>query len=232
MPPATAPSSAGRFVCDREVFRDVIGHFASGVTVITTRAGDGKRHGMTAGAVSSLSLDPPMLVVCIHRGAPTCAAVRGAGVFGVNILSENDAHLAERFARPREDKLADVAMRDGASAYRCSRTRWRTWSAGSPRTSKAGRTPSSSPRCFARGRGRARRWPTSAGGSGVSSSPRTRRPTPTCASACDDHRELVAAYENADLAAAKAVIARHAERSTEVHRRAFAAGDPTVEETT
>jgi flavin reductase (DIM6/NTAB) family NADH-FMN oxidoreductase RutF len=55
-----------RFVCDRDVFRDVIGHFASGLTVITTLH-DGARHGMTASAVSSLWRDPPMLVGCIHR---------------------------------------------------------------------------------------------------------------------------------------------------------------------
>ncbi|HEV2661688.1 MAG TPA: flavin reductase, partial [Ktedonobacteraceae bacterium] len=51
---------------DREIFRDVIGHFASGVTVITTRAED-INYGLTASAVSSLSLDPPMVLVCINK---------------------------------------------------------------------------------------------------------------------------------------------------------------------
>ena len=111
MPAAISPAHS---TCDRDVFRDVIGHFASGVTVITTRHDDA-RFGMTASAVSSLSLDPPMLVVCLHRDAPTRAAVSAAGVFGVSILSENDGHLAERFAKPREDKFAGVDVVDGAS---------------------------------------------------------------------------------------------------------------------
>ena len=113
MPPTTPSPPTAAETCDREVFRDAIGHFASGVTVITTAHGD-TRFGMTASAVSSLSLDPPMVVVCLNRSAPTCAAVTAAGVFGVNILSENDGELAERFARPRDDKFAGVDVVAGA----------------------------------------------------------------------------------------------------------------------
>jgi flavin reductase (DIM6/NTAB) family NADH-FMN oxidoreductase RutF/DNA-binding GntR family transcriptional regulator len=107
MPPTTPSPPPAADTCDREVFRDAIGHFASGVTVITTAHAD-TRFGMTASAVSSLSLDPPMVVVCLNRSAPTCAAVARAGVFGVNILSENDGELAERFAKPAADKFAGV----------------------------------------------------------------------------------------------------------------------------
>jgi flavin reductase (DIM6/NTAB) family NADH-FMN oxidoreductase RutF/DNA-binding GntR family transcriptional regulator len=107
MPPTTPTPQSAADTCDREVFRDAIGHFASGVTVITATHDD-TRFGMTASAVSSLSLDPPMVVVCLNRSAPTCAAVTAAGVFGVNILSEDDGDLAERFARPRDDKFAGV----------------------------------------------------------------------------------------------------------------------------
>jgi flavin reductase (DIM6/NTAB) family NADH-FMN oxidoreductase RutF len=74
--------------CDRELFRDVIGHFASGVTVITARH-EGVDYGMTASAVSSLSLEPPMLLVCVNKATVTRKAISGSGVFGVNILQED-----------------------------------------------------------------------------------------------------------------------------------------------
>lgn len=98
----------------RDAFRDVIGHFASGVTVVTTRH-DGALYGMTASAVSSLSLDPPMMLACINREVPTRAAVSAAGVFGVSILSEDQGDLAERFATPRSDKFESVDVIEGAS---------------------------------------------------------------------------------------------------------------------
>lgn len=70
---------------DRNLFRDVMGRFASGVTVITTSAG-GTDSGTTASAVSSLSLDPPMVLVCLNMSSSTQVAVRDAGCFAVNIL--------------------------------------------------------------------------------------------------------------------------------------------------
>jgi flavin reductase (DIM6/NTAB) family NADH-FMN oxidoreductase RutF/DNA-binding GntR family transcriptional regulator len=101
-------------VVDRAAFRETIGHFATGVAVITTVAG-GRRFGMTASAVASLSLDPPMLVVCINRRAPTCAAVTERGTFAVNILTESQGALAERFARANKDKFAGVDVEEGAT---------------------------------------------------------------------------------------------------------------------
>ncbi|MEU0988183.1 flavin reductase [Streptomyces sp. NPDC005953] len=92
---------------DQTLFRHVIGHFMSGVAVITTHEG-GIDHGMTASAVSSLSLDPPMLLICAHTKAPTHAAVKRAGVFAVNVLGEDQEHLAAQFAGPRADKFAGV----------------------------------------------------------------------------------------------------------------------------
>jgi 4-nitrophenol 2-monooxygenase / 4-nitrocatechol 4-monooxygenase, reductase component len=106
---------------DSEVFRHVIGHLPSGVAVVTTRDG-GRRFGMTASAVTSLSLQPPMLLVCINRQAPTCAAVSGAGVFGVNILGENDGALARWFAAPREDKFDGIATEETRSGLPMLRT--------------------------------------------------------------------------------------------------------------
>ena len=95
-----------------EVFRDVISRFASGVTVITTTAG-GSDHGTTASAVSSLSMDPPMLLICLNRTSDTQAAILESGVFGVNILAEDQGQIAYQFAKKGQDKFAGVGIRRG-----------------------------------------------------------------------------------------------------------------------
>lgn len=98
--------------CDSLVFRRTIGHFATGVTVITTRAGD-RAFGMTASAVSSLSLDPPMLVVCVNRKAPTHEAITSSYQFVVNVLALSQEALARQFATPSDDKFAGVQLCEG-----------------------------------------------------------------------------------------------------------------------
>src|SRR6266566_691292 len=69
---------------DKETFQHVMGHLASGVTVLTT-SNAGEDVGATASAVSSLSLEPPMLPVCLNRRSSTQEAIHGSGRFGVNI---------------------------------------------------------------------------------------------------------------------------------------------------
>src|SRR5918997_3789052 len=93
--------------CDGERYRHVIGHFATGVTVITSHH-DGTDHGATASAVTSVSLDPPSLLVCLNRAAVTESAVRESGTFVVNILREDQGELALRFAGRHGDKFAGV----------------------------------------------------------------------------------------------------------------------------
>ena len=93
-------------VADQQVFRDVIGRFTSGVTVITTSL-DGVRFGTTASAFSSLSMEPPMVLVCLNKTSDTQAAVLKAGAFAVNILSEGQQDIAYRFAR-KGDKFGDL----------------------------------------------------------------------------------------------------------------------------
>ena len=96
------------------IYRDVIGRFASGVTVITTTASDGD-HGTTASAVSSLSMDPPMLLVCLNQTSDTGAAILESGVFGVSVLAEGQDAVAGRFARKGPDKFAGATVRRGAA---------------------------------------------------------------------------------------------------------------------
>jgi flavin reductase (DIM6/NTAB) family NADH-FMN oxidoreductase RutF len=93
-------------------FRDVISHFASGVTVITALHEE-HAYGTTASAVTSLSLDPPMLLICMNKQSETGRAVAESKRFGVNILGANQVDLAERFARKGGDKFAGVPVTPG-----------------------------------------------------------------------------------------------------------------------
>ena len=97
---------------DHNTFRDVIGRFASGVTVITTRVRDAD-YGTTASAVSSLSLEPPMLLICMNRTSETGQAIHESGSFVVNILGEHQADVAKRFARKAADKFDGVDLERG-----------------------------------------------------------------------------------------------------------------------
>jgi 4-nitrophenol 2-monooxygenase / 4-nitrocatechol 4-monooxygenase, reductase component len=97
---------------DKETFRHVIGHFASGVTVLTAHEGD-EDFGATASAVSSLSLEPPMLLVCLNTRGRTQQTIHGSRSFGVNILDEDQGIVAERFASPRGPKFAGLNVERG-----------------------------------------------------------------------------------------------------------------------
>jgi flavin reductase (DIM6/NTAB) family NADH-FMN oxidoreductase RutF/DNA-binding GntR family transcriptional regulator len=97
---------------DAEVFREVMGRFASGVSVLTT-AHEGRDWGMTASALCSVSLDPPTILICINRLAPSGQAIAEARHFAANILGAEQGWLAELFARPSEDKFAEVGFRRG-----------------------------------------------------------------------------------------------------------------------
>src|ERR1700735_2873973 len=80
-------------------FRHAIGHFATGVTVVTTVDADGQPAGTTAHAVSSLSLDPPLILVCFDRSSKTLESVQAHGAFAVNVLGARQQHLSANFAR-------------------------------------------------------------------------------------------------------------------------------------
>lgn len=80
-------------------FRHAMGHFATGVTVITSVGPHGQPVGTTASAVSSLSLDPPLLLVCFDQSSQTLAAIRAHGAFAVNVLAAPQEKLSANFAR-------------------------------------------------------------------------------------------------------------------------------------
>lgn len=81
---------------DPRHFRNVIGAFATGVAIVTT-AHEGTLHGMTVNSLTSVSLDPCMLLVCPRRGSATGEAIRQRGAFAVNILSADQRDLSHRF---------------------------------------------------------------------------------------------------------------------------------------
>ncbi len=113
---------------DADTFRHVLGRFPSGVTVVTVRGTAGPRgsdYGMTVSAFASLSLDPPLVLVCIGDDATIAGAVAAAQHFAVNVLAEDQAALARRFAEPNADRfdgagisrgMHELALLDGAVA--------------------------------------------------------------------------------------------------------------------
>ena len=101
-------------------FRRAMGHFATGVTIVTSVGPDGEPVGTTANAVTSLSLDPPLILVCFDHASETLAAICAHGAFAVNVLADRQQHLSANFAR-----RGLAAVWDGVR-YRRGRT-------GSPR---------------------------------------------------------------------------------------------------
>ncbi len=87
-----------------------MGRFATGVALVTSRLGE-QLHGMTANSVTSVSLDPMLVLVCVDKSADTHEIIAQSGVFAVNILGQGQMAIAERFAKKvpgHEHTLADV----------------------------------------------------------------------------------------------------------------------------
>lgn len=97
---------------DEARFRQVMGHFASGVTVVTTER-DGELYGMTVSSFSSLSLKPSLVLICVDKTVPTHDAIAEAGCFVINILEKRQEHLSRRFATTANDKFKGVAWHTG-----------------------------------------------------------------------------------------------------------------------
>jgi flavin reductase (DIM6/NTAB) family NADH-FMN oxidoreductase RutF len=93
-------------------FRLAMSHFASGVTVVTTSK-DGALFGMTVASFASLSLHPPLVLVCIERSVKTHDAIAASGKFGVSILSSAQADISSKFASRNDDKFGGVELVPG-----------------------------------------------------------------------------------------------------------------------
>lgn len=101
------PPAAGVAGAD---FREAMGCFASGVTVVTAGTEAGEVAGLTANAFTSVSLDPPLILVCIKLESHSIEVLRRAGRFAVHVLRSDQAEAARTFARPAGDKLGAMAL--------------------------------------------------------------------------------------------------------------------------
>ena len=93
-------------------FKQAMSQFASGVTVVTTEH-DGAQYGMTVASFASLSLHPPLVLVCIEKSVKSHDAIAAAGKFGVSILERTQGPISGRFASKSDDKFSGVPLRQG-----------------------------------------------------------------------------------------------------------------------
>ena len=101
---------------DPDTFRSVLGRFATGVTVVTTVDADGQDHGMTVSAFCSLSLTPPLVLVCIDRGASLHDALRPGAPLAINVLAAGQEPLSRRFASGTQtDRFVGIGFARAAS---------------------------------------------------------------------------------------------------------------------
>jgi flavin reductase (DIM6/NTAB) family NADH-FMN oxidoreductase RutF len=108
IPPSTVVGGAA--------LRAMMAHFPTGVTIVGARGRDGDQ-GMTANSVTCVSLDPPLVSVCLTRDSRTEQAVSQSEGFALTFLSKQQAELASHFARPNEDHFHDVAARRTAHGH-------------------------------------------------------------------------------------------------------------------
>lgn len=101
-------------------FRRVMGWFATGVTIITSRLGE-ELHGMTANALTSVSLEPPLMLICVDRSADSHDIIERSGIFAVSILARGQEALSDHFA-----------IKEGGAAHRLDDVPHHTRSTGAP----------------------------------------------------------------------------------------------------
>ncbi len=113
-------------IADATAFRAALARFASGVTILTMRDEDGTDHGMTATAFTSVSLDPPLILVCVDRTASMFEPLQQAQRFAVNILADSQVQVSRAFAAKDIDRfkgfifergIGDVPILVGAHAH-------------------------------------------------------------------------------------------------------------------
>ncbi|MEQ1691175.1 MAG: flavin reductase family protein [Gemmatimonas sp.] len=100
---------------DADLFRAVLGRFATGVAIVTVRDREDRDHGMTVSAFTSLSLDPPLVLICIGNDATMAPVMDDAESFAVNVLSAGQEALSRRFAGKLDDRFAEISSARSAS---------------------------------------------------------------------------------------------------------------------
>jgi 3-hydroxy-9,10-secoandrosta-1,3,5(10)-triene-9,17-dione monooxygenase reductase component len=98
---------------DPRSFRDALGCFTTGVTVVTARARDGRPFGVTVNSFSSVSLDPPLVLWSLSSHSVTYAAFIEASHFAIHVLCEGQEHLCRQFARSGIDRFDGITLGEG-----------------------------------------------------------------------------------------------------------------------
>jgi flavin reductase (DIM6/NTAB) family NADH-FMN oxidoreductase RutF len=100
---------------DKNELRRIMGHFATGVTIVTTMSKEGQAFGLTANAFTSVSLEPPLLLISVDKKAESYPHLEDSKVFTVNVLADDQESLSRKFAVSGGDKFDGVAYRTGAN---------------------------------------------------------------------------------------------------------------------
>jgi flavin reductase (DIM6/NTAB) family NADH-FMN oxidoreductase RutF len=98
---------------DPQAFRDALGSFVTGVTIVTARDAEGRPFGLTANSFNSVSLDPPMVLWSLSLRSGTLPVFRDASSWAVHVLAADQQPMSDLFARPGEDKFAGIDCPDG-----------------------------------------------------------------------------------------------------------------------
>lgn len=98
---------------DPQAFRDALGSFVTGVTIVTARDGEGRPFGLTANSFNSVSLDPPMVLWSLSLQSRTLPVFRDADCWAVHVLAADQQGMSDRFARPGDDKFEGLDKGDG-----------------------------------------------------------------------------------------------------------------------
>lgn len=105
---AAAPAGA-----DGRAYRQALGRFATGVTVVTCRDATGRPAGLTVNSFTSVSLAPPLVLWCLEKTSPSLAMFTTCGHFAINVLDASQRPLSDVFADPAADRFAGLPVEDG-----------------------------------------------------------------------------------------------------------------------
>ncbi|MBI3896650.1 MAG: flavin reductase family protein [Acidobacteria bacterium] len=97
----------------KDKFRKVLGHFATGVTVVTTRQRSGAPWGFTVNSFTSVSLSPPLILVCVDHNSESSRAMKESEYFAVNFLAADQEEISRRFATKSADRFRDLTYSEG-----------------------------------------------------------------------------------------------------------------------
>lgn len=100
---------------DTGVLRKAFGQFPTGIAIVTAQDGEGGLIGLTMSSFNTVSLDPPLILFSVKNNAYSLPKMRQAGAFAVNVLSDDQSHLSDRFSRQGGDKWSEIQYTSGVT---------------------------------------------------------------------------------------------------------------------